>query len=69
MAQVAINNNASKITHVTPFYANFRKDPNLFIEALTRPQTDWALKTLAGLYDIYDKMRQTISTSQAALTS
>jgi len=37
MAQVAINNNALETTHVTLFYANFGKDPNLFIEALTGP--------------------------------
>ncbi len=69
MAQIAINNNASKTTHITPFYANFGKDPNLFMEALTGLQTDRALQLLANLYDIYDKMRQAISTSQAALTS
>ncbi len=40
MAQVAINNNALETTHVTLFYANFGKDPNLFIEALTGLQTD-----------------------------
>ncbi len=34
MAQVAINNNALETTRVTLFYANFGKDPNLFIEAL-----------------------------------
>jgi len=49
MAQVAINNNASEITHVTLFYANFRRDPNLFIEALIGLQTDRALETSAGL--------------------
>jgi transposase InsO family protein len=69
MAQVAINNNASETTHVTPFYANFGKDPNLFMEALTGPQTDRALQSSASLHDIHDKMRQAISTSQAALTS
>jgi len=57
MAQIAINNNALETTRITLFYANFRKDPNLFIEALTGPRTDWALETLAGLYNIYDKMR------------
>jgi len=69
MAQIAINNNASETTHVTPFYANFGKDPNLFMEALTGPQTDRALETSTTLYNIYDKMRQAISTSQAILTN
>ena len=69
MAQVAINNNASEITHVTPFYANFGKDPNLFMEALTGPQTDRALQSSADLHDIHNKMRQAISTSQTVLTS
>ncbi len=57
IAQIAVNNNASKTTHVTLFYANFRKDPNLFIEALIGLQTDRALETLVGLYDVYNKMR------------
>ena len=69
MAQVAINNNASETTHVTPFYANFGKDPNLFMEALTGPQTDRALQSSADLHDIHNKMRQAISTSQTVLTS
>ena len=32
MAQIALNNNASEVTRVIPFYANFGKHLNLFIE-------------------------------------
>ena len=32
IAQVTLNNNASKTTSESPFYANYGKDPNLFIE-------------------------------------
>jgi len=68
MAQIAINNNASETTNVTPFYANFGKDPNLFMEAKSGPQTDRALKSSAGLKDVHDAMRQAITRSQTTLS-
>ena len=40
MAQIAINNNASETTNVTLFYANFGKDPKVFMEAKAGPQTE-----------------------------
>jgi len=65
MAQIAINNNASDTTQVTPFYANFGKNPNLFMEALTWPQTDRALQSSADLKTVHETMRQALNKSQA----
>jgi hypothetical protein len=44
MAQLALNQQISATTRVTPFYANFGKQPNLFMEPkLQHPNADKAL--------------------------
>ncbi len=53
IAQLALNNNASETTKTTPFFANYGKDPNLFITALPNPSANRALKAADKLAEAY----------------
>ncbi|MCP5972815.1 hypothetical protein NL361_28655, partial [Klebsiella pneumoniae] len=43
MAQIALNNHMSETTRVTPFFANFGKNPNLFGPQSNHPQAERAM--------------------------
>ena len=68
MAQLALNNNASETTGITPFYANFGKDPNLFMEPRQGPNADKALHDVESLVTLQQEMRNKIANSQAKIT-
>jgi transposase InsO family protein len=68
MAQLALNQQISATTGVTPFYANFGKHPNLFMEPkLQHPNADKALITSDQLKELHKRLRQRILSSQDGL--
>ena len=67
MAQVALNNNVSETTQETPFFANFGKNPNLFMEPQQGPLTEKALVTATGLKAVHDTVKDNITRSHDAL--
>ena len=68
MAQLALNQQISTTTGVTPFYANFGKQPNLFMEPkLQHPNADRALVTSDQLQKLHEQLRQRILSSQDGL--
>ena len=69
MAQIALNNNVSETTKTSPFYGNYGKNPNLFMEKQAGPQTDLALKTFESLKSIHEQARQAIVKEQERLTA
>ena len=68
IAQIVLNNNASKTTGITPFYTNFRKHLNLFIKPQEGLNVDKALYNIKQLVTIYNKIRRKIVDSQEKLT-
>ena len=69
MAQIALNNNVSETTKTSPFYGNYGKNPNLFMEKQLGPQTDQALKTIESLKSVHDEARKAIVKEQQRLTA
>ncbi|CAD0055203.1 unnamed protein product [Aureobasidium pullulans] len=68
MAQLALNNQISATTGVSPFYANFGKHPNLFMEPrLQHPNADKAMITSDALKKLHKQLRQKILSSQNGL--
>ena len=68
MAQLALNNQISATTGVSPFYANFGKHPNLFMEPrLQHPNADKAMITSDALKKLHEQLRQKILSSQDGL--
>ena len=67
MAQVALNNNVSETTQETPFFANFGKNPNLFMNPQQGPLTEKALVTAAALKAVHDTVKDKITKSQDVL--
>jgi hypothetical protein len=64
MAQLALNQQVSATTGITPFYANFGKHPNLFIEPkLQHPNVDKAMITSDQLKKLHEQLRQRILSS------
>ena len=68
MAQIALNNNKSETTNETPFYANFGKHPNLFMEPKSGPQTDKAMLATKNLKDVHEATQKGIAQSQLSLS-
>ena len=68
IAQIALNNNAFKITGITLFYANFRKYPNLFMEPQEGLNANVALQDIEDLVAVHNRIRRKIINSQETLT-
>ena len=60
MTQLALNNNASETTKESPFFLNYGKTPNLFMESRTSVKADRAI-VMAG------ELQQTLKTAQDAI--
>lgn len=60
MAQLALNNNVSETTKESPFFANFGRDPNLFMEPRLGPQSDRALENSRALKAVHRDIQETI---------
>ena len=68
MAQLALNQQISATTGVTPFFANFGKHPNLFMEPGSQhPNADKAMTTSGELKKLHEQLRQKILSSQDGL--
>ena len=53
MAQLALNNNALETTKESPFFLNYRKTPNLFIELRTLVKADKAIVIVGELQKVH----------------
>jgi hypothetical protein len=69
MAQVALNNNASETTKETPFFANYGKNPNLFMEGRLGPRADKALHSVQELRKVHECLRLNTARSQNLLSA
>ena len=67
MAQLAINNSASDTTKLSPFFANFGKDPNLFGTTLPNPNSERALRNASDITQSHKVARDNITLSQSRL--
>jgi hypothetical protein len=56
MAQIAYNNKALEATGQTPYFANYRKHPNLFKRTLPSPRAEAAIKSAEEMKKIYEEM-------------
>jgi hypothetical protein len=63
-AQVAVNNMVHDTTGRTPFFANYGKHPNLFMEPRNHPKAQKAIDTVENLRKIHDEIRQNIVRAQ-----
>ena len=68
MAQLALNNNVSDTTKITPFFANYGKHPYLFITPKPHLNAERAIQTSKGLKQIHDKVHTNIVASQQKIT-
>ena len=64
MAQVALNNIYTKSTGTSPFFANFGKDPNLFMKPYDSPELDAAMIAAKQLKDIHNACGDQIKSAQ-----
>ena len=53
MAQLALNDKMSDITKYTPFFANFGKNPNLFLDRREGLNAQKVLKDISDMKSIY----------------
>ena len=60
MAQLTYNNKLSRITGITPFFANYRKNANGFLQPREGPNADKALVNVEELKKVYKNLRDTI---------
>ena len=67
IAQVAINDSASETTRETPFFSNYGKDPNLFMEPQQGPATEKALTKASDLKKVHKKLKERIEKSKKTL--
>lgn len=67
MAQLALNNNVSETTGLTPFFANFGRNPNLFMTTLPSVGTDKAIVHARHLKDAHEMAKVAIKTTQDKL--
>ena len=68
LAQVALNNNMSETTKISPFFRNFGKDLNLFITLQLGPEADRAITDVTQFKKIYEEVRAGILHQQESLT-
>jgi len=64
MAQVALNNAYTESTGTSPFFANFGKDPNLFMKPYENPELDAAMIAATQLKDIHNACGDQIKAAQ-----
>jgi hypothetical protein len=64
MAQVALNNAYTESTGTSPFFANFGKDPNLFMKPYDSPELDAAMIAANQLKDIHNACGDQIKNTQ-----
>jgi len=64
MAQVALNNAYTDSTGTSPFFANFGKDPNLFMKPYENPELDAAMIAVTQLKDIHNACGDQIKAAQ-----
>ena len=69
MAQIALNNNVSETTGLSPFYSNFGKNPNLFMEGQHGPQTDKAMVAARQLKRLHEIAKTAVTTQQSRLAT
>ena len=60
MAQLALNDKILNITGYTPFFANFGKNPNLFLNRRNGPNTQQALRDVSDIKLIYKRLSANI---------
>ena len=60
MAQLAYNNSVLEIIGVSPFFANFGIEPNLFIEPREGPETKSAIVLFKDLKELYQDLKKKI---------
>ena len=63
MAQVALNNAYSESISTSPFFANFGKDPNLFMKLYDNPELDAAMVAVKQLKDVHNAYRNQIKST------
>ena len=64
MAQLVLNNNALETTKQSPFFLNYRKTPNLFMEPRTLVKADKAIVMAGELQKAHTTARDAIRHSQ-----
>ena len=64
IAQLALNNHYTDTTRISLFYANFGKDPNLFIEPRPNPEANIVTVATINLRDLYLAYREGILITQ-----
>jgi hypothetical protein len=64
MAQVALNNAYTESTSTSPFFANFGKDPNLFMKPYDSTELDAVMIAVHQLKDIHNACREQIKNAQ-----
>jgi hypothetical protein len=57
IAQLAYNNKLLELTKITPFFANYRRNPNLFKQTLLGLKAKAAITTAEELLEIYKLLR------------
>jgi hypothetical protein len=69
MAQVALNNAYTESTGTSPFFANFGKDPNLFMKPYDSPELDAAMIAANQLKDIHNAYGDQIKNTQKKIVA
>ena len=64
MAQLAMNNRESTATGETPFFANYGKQPNLFLTPRETPKAEKALEDASDLKRMHEEMSRNITFQQ-----
>ena len=60
MAQLTYNNKLSETTRIIPFFTNYRKNANGFLQLWEGPNVDKALVKTKELKEVYKNLRDTI---------
>ena len=60
MAQLALNDKISNTIKYIPFFANFGKNPNLFLDRREGPNTQQVLKNISNIKLIYQRLSANI---------
>ena len=69
MAQLALNNVENDTTKISPFFANYGKDPNLFNTSIAGPNAERALQTTTRLKEVHTEMHRRILESQKTIAN
>ncbi|OQN95116.1 hypothetical protein B0A48_18806, partial [Cryoendolithus antarcticus] len=64
IAQLALNNNVSETTKVSPFFANFGKNPNLFMDPRPNPQAEKAIVAVNDMKTLHQTLRERVTNTQ-----